>query len=63
MDERMTALDSGADDFLLKPISSHELLIRIEQFSGPYSHLRGRRRGSNGWNSISLSGNNADLRW
>jgi DNA-binding response OmpR family regulator len=28
--DAVTALDSGADDFLLKPISSRELLVRID---------------------------------
>jgi two-component system, OmpR family, phosphate regulon response regulator PhoB len=30
LDDMVTALDSGADDFLLKPVSPRELLVRLE---------------------------------
>jgi len=30
LDDIVTALDSGADDFLLKPVSPRELLVRLE---------------------------------
>jgi DNA-binding response OmpR family regulator len=39
LDDKVDALDAGADDFLIKPVSARELLARIEAVLRTHLHL------------------------